>query len=169
MSLSLQRLTVPTYARGLRVLALYLDKAAAHAAARGIAEDSLVNARLIADMLPLSAQIQRASDTSKNAIARLLGVDAPRFEDNETTLAELKVRVERTLAYVEAADGASLEPGADREITLTFGTFKRSFGGEAYVLEFALPNFHFHVAMTHAILRHVGVDIGKLDYLGATL
>jgi uncharacterized protein len=169
MSLTLQRLSLPTYARGLRVLALYLDKAAAHAAARGIDEGSIVNARLAADMLPLSGQVQRASDTSKNAIARLLGVDPPRFEDNETTLAELKARVERTLAYVVDTDGAKLDAGVDRQITLAFGAFKRDFSGEDYVLDFALPNFHFHVAMTHAILRHLGVEVGKLDYLGATL
>lgn len=169
MSLSLQRLTLPAFTRGLRVLALYLDKAAAHAAARGIAEDSLVNARLVADMLPLSGQIQRASDTSKNAIGRLLGIDPPRFEDNETTLAELKARVERTLAFVEATDGAQIDAGAERRISLASGAYAREFSGEDYVLDFALPNFDFHVAMTHAILRHVGVDIGKLDYLGVTL
>lgn len=169
MSVSLQRMVLPTYVRGLRVLALYIDKAAAHGAAHGLADETLVGARLAPDMYTFAGQIQRASDTSKNAIARLLGVDPPRFEDNETTLAELKARVERTLAYVGDSDGAQIDAGAGREITLAFGTFRRTFGGEDYVLDFALPNFHFHVAMAHAILRHVGVDVGKLDYLGATL
>ena len=167
MSLSVSRLTVPAYVRGLQVLSRYLVKAADHASAGHADAAALVGARLAPDMLPLAGQIQRASDTSKNAIARLLGVDAPRFEDNETTLAELKARVDKTLAFIAVADAAALDAGAGREITLAFGEFRKTFDGEDYVLSFALPNFYFHVAMAHAILRHQGVAVGKLDYLGA--
>ena len=169
MSASISRLTVPTYLRGLRVLAHYLDKAAAHAQANGLDPASLVGARLAPDMLPLSGQIQRASDTSKNAIARLLAGESPRMEDNETTLDELVARVERTIAYIESADAAQLDAAEGREITLTFGKVGRSFDGLGYVLDFALPNFQFHVAIAHAILRNQGVAVGKLDFLGATL
>lgn len=168
MSASISRLTVPTYLRGLRVLAHYLDKAAAHARENGLDPAILVGARLAPDMLPLSGQIQRASDTSKNAIARLLGSESPRMEDNETTLDELKARVERTIAYVGSADAVQLDAAQGREITLKFGEFSRSFDGLGYVLDFALPNFHFHVATAHAILRSQGVAVGKLDYLGVT-
>ena len=162
MSLSISRLIVPAYVRGLQVLSRYLDKAADHADAA-----ALPGARLAPDMLPLAGQIQRASDTSKNAIARLLGIDAPKFEDNETTLAELKVRVDKTIAFVAGADTAALDASVERDITLAFGEFKKTFDGEDYVLSFALPNFYFHVAMAHAILRNQGVAVGKLDYLGA--
>lgn len=165
MPLSISRLTVPAYTRGLHVLSRYLDKAAEHAGAAGA--DALVGARLAPDMLPLAGQVQRASDTSKNAIARLLGIDAPRFDDNETTLAELKARVANTIAFISQADAAALDASAAREITLAFGDFRKTFDGEDYVLSFALPNFYFHVAMAHAILRHQGVAVGKLDYLGA--
>lgn len=167
MSLSLHRLTVPTYLRGLRTLSHYLDKAAEHARAQATDPDALAAARLAPDMLPLAGQVQRASDTSKNAIARLLGVDPPRFADEETTLDQLRERLARTIAYVESADAAAIDAGAGREITLTFGTLSRRFDGEGYVLDFALPNFYFHLATAHAILRHAGVPIGKLDYLGA--
>ncbi|MCR6700762.1 MAG: DUF1993 domain-containing protein [Dokdonella sp.] len=167
MTLSLHRLTVPAYLRGLNTLARYLDHAAAHARANGSDPDALAAARLAPDMLPLAGQIQRASDTSKNAIARLLGTDPPRFADQETTLGELRERLEKTIAYVESADPAAVDAGAAREITLTFGPLSRRFDGEGYVLEFALPNFYFHLATAHAILRHAGVAIGKLDYLGA--
>ena len=121
MSASISRLTVPTYLRGLRVLAYYLDKAAAHAQANGLDPATLVDARLAPDMSPLSGQIQRASDTSKNAIARLIGGESPSMEDNEATLDELKARVMRTLAYIEAADPAALDAGEAREITLRAG------------------------------------------------
>lgn len=168
MSLTIATLTVPAYVRGLRVLSHYLDKAAAFAADGRAAEDALVQGRLAPDMLPLSGQVQRASDTSKLAIARLLGVDAPSFADDETTLQALKARIEKTIAWIETADTAALDAADTREITLTFGPSKYSFGGEAFVTQFALPNFYFHVATAHAILRHAGVAIGKLDYLGAS-
>lgn len=166
MPLSISRLTVPAYTRGLQVLSRYLDKAAEHASAGHADAAALVSARLAPDMLPLAGQVQRASDTSKNAIARLLGIDAPRFDDNETTLAELKTRVANTISFIAQADAAALDASAAREITLAFGDFRKTFDGEDYVLSFALPNFYFHVAMAHAILRHQGVAVGKLDYLG---
>lgn len=166
MTAPISRLVVPTYLRGLRVLTHYLDKAAAHAQASGIDPATLVNARLAPDMLPLSGQIQRASDTSKNGIARLLDSESPRMDDNEATLGELKARIERTIAWVESADTARLDAAEGREITLTFGQFSHTFDGLAYVLDFALPNFQFHVATAHAILRNQGVAIGKLDFLG---
>ena len=131
MSVSISRLTVPAYLRGLQVLSRYLDKAAAHADAAALAD-----VRLAPDMLPLAGQIQRASDTSKNAVARLLGTEAPRFEDNETTLAELKARVEKTIAFIAGADAAALDAGAAREITLAFGDFRKTFDGEDYVLSY---------------------------------
>jgi hypothetical protein len=167
MTFSISRATVPAYVRGLHVLSRYLDKAIAHAQAAGTDPQALFDARLAPDMLPLSAQIQRSSDTAKSAIARLLGVDPPKFEDNETTLDELKARIAKTIAYLEAADTTALDAGATREISLSFGQLKKTFAGDDYVLAFALPNFYFHVAIAHAILRNQGVAVGKLDYLGA--
>lgn len=167
MPLTISRLTVPAYVRGLHVLTRYLDKALAAVADGHGSDEALVQARLAPDMLPLAGQIQRASDTSKLAIARLLGVDAPLFADDETSLAQLKERTAKTLAWIETADTAALDAAGTREITLTFGPHKRTLGGEEFVTTFALPNFYFHVATAHAILRNAGIAVGKLDYLGA--
>lgn len=167
MAIALDRILVPTYLRGLTVLSRYIDKAAAHVAANGLADEAIVQARLAPDMLTFAGQIQRASDTAKGGIARLLGIDAPRFEDNETTLAELKARIDRTRAFVASADRAGIAAAEDREITLKAGALERRFDGVGYVIDFAVPNFNFHVAIAHAILRHAGVAVGKLDYLGA--
>ncbi|MBB5208316.1 DUF1993 domain-containing protein [Chiayiivirga flava] len=166
MTVSISRLTVPAYTRGLRVLSRYLDKAIEFSAANPSAP-ALIDARLAPDMLTLAGQVQRASDTSKLAIARLLGSEAPKFDDNETTLEQLRDRVAKTLAYIETADSAALDAAATREINLTFGPTKHTFAGEDFVTTFALPNFYFHLAIAHGILRHAGVAIGKLDYLGA--
>lgn len=167
MSLTISRLTVPAYVRGLRVLSHYLDTALAAVAAGQATDHGLVRARLAPDMLPLAGQIQRASDTSKLAIARLLAADAPAFADDETSLDQLKQRIANTLAWIESADPATLDAAATREITLTFGPHRKTFTGEDFVTVFALPNFYFHVATAHAILRNAGLGIGKLDYLGA--
>lgn len=164
MTVSISRLTVPAYARGLRVLSRYLDKAIEFAAANPSAP-SLVDARLAPDMLTLAGQVQRASDTSKLAIARLLGTEAPKFEDDETTLEQLKGRVGKTIAYIEGADSAALDAGATREITLKFGPASHTFSGADFVTEFALPNFYFHLATAHGILRNAGIAVGKRDYL----
>lgn len=168
MPLTISGLTVPAYVRSLHVLTRYLDKALAAVADGHSTDEALVQARLAPDMLPLSGQIQRASDTSKLAIARLLGVDAPPFADDETTLTQLKERIAKTLAWIESADTAALDAAATRQITLTFGPHKKTVSGEDMVTAFALPNFYFHVATAHAILRNAGIAVGKVDYLGVT-
>ena len=166
MSLSMYRLSIPVFVRGFGVLSAYLDKAEAHAQASGLDPEVLVQARLAPDMLPLAGQVQRASDTSKNAVARLTGIDAPAFPDVETTFAELRQRIGDTLDFFASVDPPRLEDSGAREITLKFGQFQTVLAGEDYLLTFALPNFYFHLATAHGILRHQGVQVGKLDYLG---
>ncbi|WP_275784001.1 DUF1993 domain-containing protein [Pararhizobium gei] len=169
MTVSMYKLSVPVFIRGLRVLAGLLDKAEAHAAEKKMPLEDLVNARLAPDMLPLSGQIQRVSDTAKNAIARLTDVAAPSFPDVETSFAELRERIAKTIAFLETVKPSDLDGSETREVTLTFPKMKFTFAGDDYVLKFALPNFFFHVATTHDILRNQGVGIGKLDYLGASI
>lgn len=166
MPVSMYRLSVPVFVRGLKVLSTLLDRAETHAAANGIAPEVVVNARLAPDMLPLSGQVQRLSDTSKNALGRLTGKDAPSFPDTETTMPELKARLEKTIAYLESIPEGDLKASEGREVKLNVGKLGVTFTGENYLLEFALPNFFFHVATAYDILRHNGVDIGKRDYLG---
>jgi hypothetical protein len=165
MALSMYELTVPVFVRGLQVLSALLKKAEAHVEQHGSVPDALISARLADDMLPLSAQVQRASDTSKMSVERLSGVAAPKFEDNETSFDQLQERIANTIAYLESVTAAQLDGNEDRAINLNFGGFP-AFTGQSYLLTFALPNFFFHVTTAHDILRNQGVAIGKRDYLG---
>lgn len=166
MPLSMHRASVPVFVRALKVLATLLEKGEAHAKAQGLDPDTLVAARLAEDMLPLSGQVQRASDASKGAVARLTGVEAPAMADEETTLAQLQKRVADTLAYIESVDPKAFEGSENRTVELKTPGGTLTFTGEDYLLGFALPNFFFHVVTAYDVLRHKGVQIGKLDYLG---
>ena len=155
---------MPVFVRGLNVLAALLEKPS-RMPAKPASIPPNSSTRLAPDMYPLSGQIQRASDASKFAAQRLSRIEAPKFPDDETTLAQLRQRVADTIAYLQGpapqADGAE-----SRKVTLSFGDFKPEFQGDAYLLSFALPNFYFHVATAYGILRNQGVKIGKLDFSG---
>lgn len=166
MPISMYRLTVPVFQRGLSNLKAYLDKAETFAAEKGIDATTLAGARLAPDMLTLSGQIQRASDTAKLTVARLTGIEAPKFEDTETTIAELRERIARTEAFLATVAAEAFDGSETREVTIAPGGNKRTMAGDTYLLTFALPNFYFHITTAHGILRHEGVGIGKLDYLG---
>ena len=168
MSLSMHQVSIPVFIRGLQALSGLLEKGAAHAAEAGVAPHTLIQARLAPDMLDLAGQVQRASDTSKLSGQRLSGVASPSMPDTETTFPELIKRVADTVAYLETLDEAALAGSETKIVELNFGPDKKvSFPGDAYLLNFALPNFFFHVATAHDILRSQGVKVGKLDYLGA--
>ena len=168
MSLSMYQASIPVFVRGLTALRGLLQKGAGHAAASGSDPNALVAARLAPDMLTLAGQVQRASDTSKLSGQRLSGVASPPMPDTETTFAELIKRVADTVAYLEAIDPAAFQGSETRTVELNFGPERKvSFPGDEYLLTFALPNFFFHVATAHDILRSQGVKIGKMDYLGA--
>jgi hypothetical protein len=166
MSVTLQTVTVTSLTRGLKTLLSLLEKAKAHAETAGTSPDAYVEARLFDDMLPLSGQIQRASDSAKGAVARLTGLDAPAMADEEKTFADLQDRIAKTLAYVESVPASAFEGGETREVVVPAGGFSLSFTGTQYLLEFAIPNFNFHVVTAYDILRHNGVPLGKRDFLG---
>ncbi len=162
-ALSMHQASVPVFVRALTALSTELDKAAAFAAERKFDPTILVTSRLFPDMLSLAGQVQRASDTSKLSGARLSGAEAPKFEDVEATLPELQERIAKTIAYLESLDPVLFVGSEDKTITLnSIGEFK----GDVYLLSFALPNFFFHIATAHALLRHNGVPVGKRDFLG---
>ena len=167
MTPSLYRTSVPVFARAFGNLSAILDKAAAHAEARKIDPSVLINARLAPDMFPLSRQVQSASDAAKGCAARLAGIEIPRFEDTETTFPELQARVAKTVAFLQGVKPAQIDGGEDRTITLKLRTREVSFAAPDYLLNFALPNFFFHVTTAYGILRHNGVEIGKTDFLGS--
>lgn len=166
MPLSMHRASVPVFVRALKVLATLLEKGEAHAKAQGLDPDALVAARLTDDMLPLTGQVQRASDASKGAVSRLTGVEAPAMPDEEVSFADLQKRVADTLAYIQSVDPKAFEGSEDRTVELKLPGGALTFTGEDYLFGFALPNFFFHVVTAYDILRHKGVQIGKLDYLG---
>lgn len=166
MPISMYQASVPVLTRGLGILSTLIEKGAAHAAERKLDPASLVGARLAPDMLPLSGQVQRASDTAKFAAARLTGEGAPSFADEETTLDQLRERCARTISYLDTVRPEAFEGSETRTITFGGRDTKLTARGDAYLLGFALPNFFFHLTTAYDILRHVGVAIGKRDYLG---
>jgi uncharacterized protein len=167
MAFSMSRASLPVFEIGLNALSANLDKAAAFAAAKKIDPSVLVNMRLAPDMFPLSRQVQIATDQAKNGSARLAGVEAPKYEDNETTIDQLKARIAKTLAYIKTLDARQIDGAADREINFPVGPNKGQMKGDDYLNHFVLPNFYFHITTAYDILRHCGVECGKRDFLGA--
>ena len=168
MSISIYDISIPRMIRGLTNLSAILDKAAAHAAAKKFDPIVLAQARLYPDMHPLSRQVQIACDTAKGAAARLAGIEIPKHEDTEVTLAELKQRIAKTLDFLKIGHRRSTEGRREAAtIELKFPNRTLKFTACAYVTDFVLPNFYFHESIAYALLRHNGVEIGKADYLGA--
>ncbi|WP_018183008.1 DUF1993 family protein [Kaistia granuli] len=165
MALSIYEASLPVFIRSFGNLQAILDKAVAQSARDGIDPATLVEARLAPDMLPLSGQIQRASDTAKGAAARLAGIEMPSFPDTETTFPELKARIERTVAFLNSVKPEALDGSETRTISLRNGALQ--LDGRTYLLNHALPNFFFHVTTAYGVLRHKGITICKADYLGS--
>jgi hypothetical protein len=170
MTISMYSASVPVFKNMLSNLSHLLDKAQADAEAKKYDPQVLVDYRLAPDMLPLRKQVQIACDAAKNGLARLSDTEAPKFEDNEMTFAELKERIRKTLDYLETVPRSKIDGCEDRDITFPVGRdATRTMKGEAYLLHWALPNHFFHVTTAYAILRHNGVELGKSDYLAGAL
>lgn len=167
MQISMYDTLVPTAKRMLGNLSAILDKGAAFAEAKKIDPSVLLNSRLAPDMFPLTRQVQIATDMVKGAAARLSGTEIPKFEDNETSFAELKARIARVLAFVDSVDAAKFSGSEDRDITMVLRTGERKFKGQPYLLHYVLPNMYFHITTAYVILRHNGVEVGKNDFIGA--
>jgi hypothetical protein len=166
MTISLYSASVPVFQHMLGNLAHILGKAQAHAQARNIDPTALTTFRLAPDMLPLTRQVLIACDGAKNGVARLSGVEAPKFEDNEASFADLQARIQKTLDYLATVPAAALAGKDDTDVTFPVGKDKtRTMKGEAYLTSWVLPNFYFHVTTAYAILRHNGVELGKPDFL----
>ena len=165
MAFSMSRASIPVFEIGLNALSANLDKAAAFAAAKKIDSAVLVSTRLAPDMFPLSRQVQIATDQAKNGSARLAGVEAPKYEDNETTIDQLKARIAKTVAYIKTLDARQIDGAADRQINFPVGPNKGQMKGDDYLNHFVLPNFYFHITTAYDILRHCGVEVGKRDFL----
>ncbi|WP_437815218.1 DUF1993 domain-containing protein [Sorangium sp. So ce1078] len=166
MSISMYQASIPVFVRTFGNLAAILKKAAAYAEAKKIDPRVLLDARLAPDMLPLTRQVQIASDSAKGCGARLAAVDVPKYEDNEASFDDLQARIAKTIAFLNSLRPEQIDGSEDREVTIPTRDQPMKFKGQPYLLYFALPNVFFHVTTAYAILRHNGLDIGKMDYLG---
>ena len=168
MSISVQAVSVDLFTSSLTNLSALLEKGLAHATARKFDPGVLLNSRLCPDMFPLTRQVQIACDLAKNSVARLAGLEPPRFEDNEKTIEELRGRIARTIDYIKGVPSNAFEGAETRDIRIPAGPDKfLDFKGLAFIQHWAIPNVFFHITTTYALLRHNGVEVGKRDFLGA--
>ena len=164
--MSMSRAAIPSFEIGLNALSAMLDKAEAYAEAKRFDSTVLLNMRLFPDMFPLARQVQIACDQAKNGGARLAGIEPPKHEDTEKTIAELKARIAKTVAFVQTLDRARIDGAGERELTFPLGPQNTGhMRGADYLNHFVLPNFYFHLTAAYAILRHCGVELGKRDFL----
>jgi uncharacterized protein len=166
MSITMYQASMSPIIRVLNNLAAILEKGAAHAEAKKIDPAVLINSRLYPDMFPLVKQVQIASDVARRGVARLAGLEAPKMEDTETTFPELIERLQKTAAYLGTFTLAQIDGSEEKSISLPVGDKTMILEGLPYLVSFILPNVYFHVATAYNILRHNGVELGKLDYLG---
>jgi hypothetical protein len=166
MTISMYQASVPLIKKMLTNLSAILGKAETFAQTRGFDGKNLAQARLATDMFVLAKQIQIAGDMAKGGVARLAGVDIPAFEDTEQTISDLQTRIAKTIAFLDTIRPEQIDGSEAREIKFAIREHKFEFTGQAYLLNWVLPNFFFHVTTAYNLLRHNGVDIGKRDYLG---
>ena len=166
MSISLYVASVPTFTHTLTALRAVLGKAEAHATAAKVDPSVYLQARLYPNMFPLVRQVQIATDFAKGAAARLAGIEPPKYEDSETSFAELYARIDRTIGFLATVKPEQIDGQEDRDIEIKAGQRTLNFKGLPYLLGFVNPNFYFHTVTAYAILRHNGVEVGKGDFLG---
>ena len=160
--------SVPVFKQLLIALKAILAQADAHAAAKSIEPDAFLQTRLYPDMFPLLKQVQIAADLSRGISARLACIEVPSYEGKEKSFADLDALLDRTLEFLDSVKSAQFEGGETKEIVLRPGTPKeKKLSGQAYLANYGLPQFFFHVTTAYNILRHNGLGIGKRDYMGA--
>jgi hypothetical protein len=167
MPMSMYQASVPVFVRTLANLKNILAKGAAHAQAKKIDESVFLQARLYPDMFPLVSQVHIATDMARGGAARLTGGEPPKYEDNETSFAELIDRVERAIAFVQTLSEAQFEGADTRKVTRPVRGQPKEFTGLNYLQQFIVPNLYFHTVTAYDLLRHNGVELGKADFIGA--
>lgn len=167
MSVSMYTVSAPIFIQFLTALSNVLDKAQAHIDAKKLDDSFFMGMRLYSDMHNFTRQVRASCDHAVNACARIAGVEIPAFENNETSIADLKARIEKAVAFVRSIKPEQLDGMEDKEIVVKFPSGERRFTGQVMLLNFSLPNFYFHTTTAYDILRHCGVEIGKRDFMGA--
>jgi hypothetical protein len=166
MSLSMYSSSIPVFLHYLKNLSVLLKKGAEYAAEKKVDEKVLTSSRLYPDMFPLARQVQIACDVAKGCGARLAGVDVPKYEDNEATFSELQARIDKTVSFLHTLSASQIDGSEQKQIKLQAGPRELEFVGDFFLRNWALPNVFFHITTTYNILRHNGVPVGKMDYLG---
>ena len=167
MTVSMYSVSVPVFIQHLNGLSTVLDKASAWAAARKVSEADLLNMRLSPDMFALVRQVRAATDHAANAAGRLSGKELLKFANDETTIAQLKDRIAKTIEYLKGMKPGDIDGTEDKDISITFPNGNtREFKGQGLLLGNSLPNFYFHATTAYDILRQCGVEIGKRDFMG---
>jgi len=166
MKISMYAMSHDVFKKSLTQLLHVMDKGVANAKARNFDTSVLVASRLAPDMLPFSKQIQLTSDFAKNSLARLAGIEPPKFEDSETTMDELVARVKKTLEFIATLPASSFEGSETRDIKIPLRDRTLEMKGLEYLQHWVIPNFYFHFVTAYNLLRHNGVDVGKRDFLG---
>jgi hypothetical protein len=166
MTISMYKVSVPIFAQHLSAQAAVIDKAVAHIEAKNLDPNFLFTLRFYPDMYPYSRQVQQASTHAARFCSAVAGVEMPDMPNTETTFAELKARVERTVDFVKGFKPAQIDGTEDKEVVLKFGTNERRFTGQALLLNFILPNFYFHCTTAYDLLRHCGIELAKRDFMG---
>lgn len=166
MPLSLYDITIPVFIRGLTNLSVILSKGSTFADTQNLPAAHLLEARLIEDMAALPFQIQRASDTAKGSASRVAGVEPVAMPDDETTFEELQARIQKTIDFLKTVPEDSMDGKEEKEIVLKMKAVEGKFTATRYLLDFALPNFYFHITTAYNILRNNGVPVGKMDFIG---
>ncbi len=167
MTLSMYQASVPVFVRALGNLANVLKKGEAHAQSKSVADEVLLQTRLVPDMLPLIKQIQIACDMATRGIARLAGVEPQSFEDNETTLEQAYSRIDRAIEYIDGFSADQVDGSEGKTVVLKMRSGEMTFDGQTYLLHFVIPNLFFHCTTAYNILREAGTDIGKTDFIGS--
>ena len=167
MPLSMYAASIPVFRRVLISLSAILAKAEIHIAEKKIDPNALLQARLFPDMFPFARQIQVAADFAKGASARLAGVEVPKYDDEEQSMADLTARIAKTLGFIDSLTPAQIDGSEERVINTGSGPNAKQFKGQVYLLHYALPHFYFHATTAYAILRHNGVEVGKKDFIGS--
>jgi hypothetical protein len=152
--------------RNLRALEVWLDRAERYATAKKFDVGVLMTGRLAPDMRDFIYQVQSACDYVKGAAAWLSGETPPRHEDSEQTIDEVRARIRKTVAFAESVAEAQYAGAGERKVSLSYAPQGKVISGEDYLLQIAVPNIYFHLAIAYALLRHNGVDVGKMDFLG---
>ena len=165
MPISMSSASLPVCISMLGNLSHLLDKAQAFIDEKKCDPNALLTYRMAPDMLPFTRQVLIACDAAKNGVARISGVEAPKFDDTETTIAELKARIQKTLDFLKSVPADKLDGSESKEITFQVGPEKRTMQGQAYLTAWMMPNMYFHINAAYMILRHNGVSVGKRDYL----